>query len=248
MTNEEAKFILSAYRPNGRDASDPSMAEALEQAARDPELAAWFREERLLDEIISAKLADVSVPPDLKPMILAGHRVMGTSAGPSRFLRGLRWAALFLICAGALIWLNLGDKGPNAPLARFRSDMTAHLASKMGRLDFRANSLSEVRQWLSQEHAIAELDVPQLLAAKGTMGCQILEWNGAKVTLVCFDMGNREMAHLLVVDREAFSSLPDSTEPMVSQSGGWTTASWVKRDRVYLLAGRGERPDLGNFL
>lgn len=248
MTNEEAKFILSAYRPNGRDASDPSMAEALEQAARDPELAAWFQAERSFDEIISAKLNEVSVPPELKPTILAGHRVMGDSAGPSRFFHGLRWAAAFLICAGALMWLNLGDKKPASPLARFRADMTAHLASRTAPLDFRAKSLPEVRQWLGQEHAIAELEVPQRLAAQGTMGCQILEWNGAKVTLVCFDIGDWEMAHLLVVDRRAFSSLPDSAEPTLNQSAGWTTASWVKGDRVYLLAGQGERPELRNFL
>ena len=42
MTNERAKFVLGAYRPNGADAKDPMFAEALEQAKRDPNLAAWF--------------------------------------------------------------------------------------------------------------------------------------------------------------------------------------------------------------
>jgi hypothetical protein len=43
MTNESAKFLLSAYRPNGTDAHDPVFKEALEQAPCDPELATWFR-------------------------------------------------------------------------------------------------------------------------------------------------------------------------------------------------------------
>ena len=38
ITNESAKFVLNAYRPNGADARDPIFRAALEQAARDPEL------------------------------------------------------------------------------------------------------------------------------------------------------------------------------------------------------------------
>ena len=32
MKNQEAKFILGAYRPDGRDAGDPAFTEALAQA------------------------------------------------------------------------------------------------------------------------------------------------------------------------------------------------------------------------
>ena len=32
MNNQEARFILGAYRPDGRDASEPRFAEALAQA------------------------------------------------------------------------------------------------------------------------------------------------------------------------------------------------------------------------
>ena len=42
MTTQEAKFILSAYRPNGSDASGPAFAEALQAAVGDPALGAWF--------------------------------------------------------------------------------------------------------------------------------------------------------------------------------------------------------------
>ena len=33
ITNESAKFVLNAYRPNGADAQDPVFRDALEQAA-----------------------------------------------------------------------------------------------------------------------------------------------------------------------------------------------------------------------
>jgi hypothetical protein len=40
---DNAKLLLSAYRPNGADAQDPVFKEALELTQRDPELARWFR-------------------------------------------------------------------------------------------------------------------------------------------------------------------------------------------------------------
>ena len=42
MTNQDAKLVLSAYRPNGADARDPFFEQALQQANRDPELTEWF--------------------------------------------------------------------------------------------------------------------------------------------------------------------------------------------------------------
>ena len=65
ITNESAKFVLNAYRPNGADAQDPVFRAALEQAARDPELAAWFKEQRSFDSLIAGKLAEVQASGDL---------------------------------------------------------------------------------------------------------------------------------------------------------------------------------------
>ena len=71
MTNECAKFLLSAYRSNGADAQDPVFKEALDQARHDPVLANWLREQREFDEIISAKLCSIEPPAGLREAILA---------------------------------------------------------------------------------------------------------------------------------------------------------------------------------
>ena len=65
ITNEAAKFVLNAYRPNGADAQDPVFRDALEQAACDPDLAAWFKEQRSFDSLIAGKLAEFQPPPNL---------------------------------------------------------------------------------------------------------------------------------------------------------------------------------------
>src|ERR1700756_3022970 len=72
ITNQTAKFLLNAYRPNGADAQDPVFRDALEQAARDPELGAWFKEQRGFDSMIAEKLSGIEPPAMLRSAILAG--------------------------------------------------------------------------------------------------------------------------------------------------------------------------------
>ena len=66
MTNEEAKQILSACRPGGQDAGDPSISGALQHARNDPTLAAWFEREQAHSAVIAAKLREVAPPPGLR--------------------------------------------------------------------------------------------------------------------------------------------------------------------------------------
>src|ERR1700677_3555207 len=70
ITNEAAKFVLNAYRPNGADAQDPVFRDAIEQAACDTDLAAWIKEQRSFDSLIAGKLAEFQPPPNLYSSIL----------------------------------------------------------------------------------------------------------------------------------------------------------------------------------
>jgi hypothetical protein len=74
MNNQEAKFILGAYRPDGRDSADPMFMEALHQSERDPELHAWFERERAFDTVMCRKLHELAPPAELRAAILAGAR------------------------------------------------------------------------------------------------------------------------------------------------------------------------------
>src|SRR5262249_23608223 len=85
MDNREAKFILNAYRPGGRDASDPRFSEALEQARRDPILQRWFDETVAFDTAIIDKLSAAPVPSDLRESILAGVKVSRVPRWKNRF-------------------------------------------------------------------------------------------------------------------------------------------------------------------
>ena len=63
MNNTEAKFILNAYRPNGRDAGDATFRAALDQAKSDPALGAWFAREQAHGIAVAAKLREITGGP-----------------------------------------------------------------------------------------------------------------------------------------------------------------------------------------
>lgn len=88
MTNEEAKFRLGAYRPDGQDAVDPAMAEALEQAKQDPALKVWLEQELAFDQAIAQKLRQVEPPAELRERIFAGSKVSQPTVAARR-----RWWA-----------------------------------------------------------------------------------------------------------------------------------------------------------
>lgn len=71
MNRQEAQHLLAAYRPNGADASDPSLFQALLTSRRDPELAAWFTRQLSFDAAVAENLRTVTPPASLRGHILA---------------------------------------------------------------------------------------------------------------------------------------------------------------------------------
>ena len=108
MTTQEAKFILSAFRPNGSDVSNPAFAGALQAAAGDPLLGEWFARSRAHDAAVAAKLGEIAAPAGLREAILAGARV---SARPRRIGFGFAWAA-GLAAAAALAFVVVTMRAP----------------------------------------------------------------------------------------------------------------------------------------
>jgi hypothetical protein len=92
MTNEDAKLVLSAYRPNGEDARDPFFEQALQQAKLDPELMEWFEKQRAFDRVIIAKIRTIEPPASLNSQIScrASGRSGDSSFGQSLVCCGCR--------------------------------------------------------------------------------------------------------------------------------------------------------------
>jgi hypothetical protein len=247
MNNEEAKLILQAYRPGGQDANDPRFREALAQAQRDPELARWFANEQALDSRISTKVkASITPPAHLKSRLLAQRRIVSPVAWWKRPVWQLAAAAcLALVVTIAAIWLKPDHSNG---FAQYRVDMAEFAGKKLDRLDLMSRDMEEVRRWLAQKESHGDLVLPVGLNGRPSLGCRLLDWKGHKVSLVCFELENKQVAHLLVVDSAAFKDAPTKS-PVFNQVGDVATASWSRGGKTYVVASKGgNEPDLIKLL
>jgi len=243
MNEQEARLILQAYRP-GAGPDDPEGAVALQEAARNPELARWFAEEQAFDHAIAAHLGNVPAPFGLKTRILAQ---LGPPAAPHRWSWAVRLAGVAALLFLLTQIVNLfRPAAPEAQVSNYAREMVSFVR-RGGALDMESDNLGQIKEWLSKKEASPEF-VPPRLAALQPLGCRLLSFRGQTVTLICFKRDNDRLAHLFVVDRAALPQMKSSTPPVFAGVGDWMTASWVENNRVYMIAVQGDRGAVQHYL
>ncbi len=234
MTNNEAKFILNAYRPNGADAGDAAFSEALEQAKRDPALGAWFAREQAHNAAVAAKLREVAAPAGLREAILAGAR-MGSDADGKRTTIWTRptWMALaagvaVLLAVSATLWSKRAVAELD-PLATFALDDTAHAQHGSHGPDAKALQvlLSQPTTRLAQGLSV---DVAELRAT----GCRTVRLNGHEVAEVCFVRNGTEF-HFYVTRKADFPAIKSDGGAQFAQSGKLCCASWSDASHHFVV-------------
>ena len=243
MTNQEAKFILGVYRPNGADAGQETFGAALEQARSDPVLGAWFSREQAHATAVAAKLREIAPPAGLREAILAGARLSATPARTRRLpvWLGLAAGVAVLVAVGAAFWPNRGEAEAKR-LAAFVLDDAAH--ARHGGHGAPAIAL---QTRLSQVSVRLGDGVPMDFAALESTGCRTLRIEGHDMIEVCFVRDGREY-HFYVVRRADFPSLPGHTAPVFADKDGMTVASWSDATRHYVVASDGGRAALQGLL
>jgi hypothetical protein len=245
MDEQEARLILQAYRPGAQDQSDPHFAEALQEAARNPQLARWFAEEQAFDQAMAAHLAAVPAPFGLKTRILA-QATAPAGARTSRWLIGLAGAVALLFLLAQVVSLWRHPAPASAALPDYARAMVGFIQQGPP-LDMESDNLGTIKNWLAQKEA-SPVEIPPALAALAPVGCRVFSFRGHKVTLICFERGDDRVAHLFVVDRAAMPLMKSGAPPVFADFGDWTTASWVENDRVYMIAVQGDRAAVQHYL
>lgn len=242
MDEEQARLILQAYRP-GVDRDDPEVAAALQEAARNPELARWFAEEQAFDRAMAAHLESVPAPFGLKTRLLA--------QAPPADARRWSWAVKLAGVAALLFLLTqvvnlFRPAAPETRVSNYAREMVSFIRLG-GALDMESHNLGQIQEWLSKKDAKPEF-VPPRLAALQPLGCRLLSFRGQTVTLICFERNDARLAHLFVVDRAALPTMKPSAKPVFDEAEGWTTASWVENNQVYMIAVQGDRAAVESYL
>jgi hypothetical protein len=232
MTNQEAKFILGAYRPGGHDAQDAMFGDALGQARRDPALGAWFAREQEHAAAVSGRLRQIAPPPGLREAILAGARVSGGAAARSWWSRPA-WLAVaasvaLLLGVSAALWSQRGAAQLDR-LADFAVNDTLH--AKHASHGATAGALEVM---LGQPTTRLGGNLPVDFAALRTTGCRTLSFAGHDVLEICFTRGGAEF-HLYMLQQADFPRLPAPAEAEFGTRAGAGFLSWADATHRYLV-------------
>ena len=246
MNNQEAQFILNAYRPNGQDAADPQLAEALAQARHDPVLHRWFDDCLAFDNAITEKLCSVEVSAGLRESILAGGKVSRPS-GWKRPLHKLAIAAAILLFAIAGFVMREISKPRLAGWQTEALDVVSSLVKGKSRFDFQSHNSAELVAWLADNRAITATKIPPRLLGLQSLGCKTFSWNGTDVSVLCFVSDGREV-HLVMTKASAAANRALKSEPQMVQRGDWATATWRSGEMVYMLALQGSHDQLRSYI
>jgi hypothetical protein len=147
MDNHEARFILSAYRPDGQDAKDPRFSEALEQVRQDAGLKRWFQDSIAFDTAVVAKLRAIKAPADLRESILTGAKA---SRAPRWKNRARKWAVAALVVLTAIVVSLLWYNTRPTHLAGWQVEalnVISSLVAKQSSFDIESKNARELLTW-----------------------------------------------------------------------------------------------------
>lgn len=228
MDNQEAKFLLRAYRPGGADANDPAFSGALDQARKDPEVGKWFEREQALDRAVAQKLRGVHPPAGLRETILAGGRISNVT---TRWWKQPAWmslAAAILIFAGAgVVWPKMQARAEINRLTAWAIDDTLH-----GQHGSHGSATARLSAFLSNPAThLAGATLPVTAGELSTTGCRTLKFAGREVVELCFVRSGTEY-HFYVMTGP--SRIPRS--PHLTEEGGASAMAWSDPHYSYVLA------------
>jgi len=254
MNREEAKELLLLYRPGSADAEDPQIAEALWLVKADPQLAAWLAGHCARQNALRDKFRQIAAPAGLLEQIISEHQAQQKSAisRKNKIVAAFAVAVIVFAALMAVPYLLPYLKGPDRSLFRFQSQM-AYIATSGYGMNLATNDLSAIQTYFTQNGAPADYQLPSALGKITVTGCAIEDWNGKKVSMLCFRADTPSGANqpnnlwLFVVNRKLVKSAPEIGSLQFT-AGELSTAVWVQGDKLYLLGVRGDEAMLRKFL
>lgn len=251
MNRAEAKNILLLYRPGTADEADSQVAEALALAERDPELAGWLQASLAQQAVLREKFRQVVAPAGLKEQIISEQRAKERSLFHRRrawFVAGAGVVALLILLP---IWFH--SPPAESALVVYENQM-AGVALRGYSMDLATNDVVPIRNYLAQNQAPADFNLPTSLQQAEVTGCAVQSWQAVKVSMVCFRTGKplppgqAGDLWLFVVDQASVADAPVDEQLHFAKVNQLATAVWVKDGKLYLLGTTGDQSELQKFL
>ena len=236
--SRKIEMLLAAYRPDGSDADDPEMREALARVEDDDELRALFEDSQAFDKAVASALASIPVPKDLRDEIEATLPTpVSAQKRPSLIRRVLPIAAVLAVSLGTTVFFTVSRPNPeweDAPISFLNSVSDGEVAP-----DMRNSSATATMAWL-QKHFDVGMALPVSLTTMPARICAYETGDNGKIALVVFNSGDGTSVHLLIQEKEGVAvpiDFPRScSESDMKTKGDWEMLRWASAGRRYLLA------------
>jgi hypothetical protein len=244
MKNEEAKFVLHAYRPNGADAGDATFSAALEQAKRDPALEKWFAAQQAFDRAMCAKLGSIAPPENLRASILAGAKVSQPRSGATWWRSpvpvALAASIALLLAVGIAFW-------PASASAEQIAAFAINDTLRKSHAGMEGSEAAELQAMLSQADRPLSGGVPLDFAALRANGCRAIRFEGRDLIEVCFKR-NGKWFHCYVARVADFPHVAAKLPPTFTDKDGVSAAAWSNGEHIFVVASKAGREAIQHLM
>jgi hypothetical protein len=247
MNKSEARYVLS-NSPSGADAStDPQLREAMEMAASDPELHNIREASVAFDDAFREALNRCPAP---QAPVDALAREMAAHAPAAN--RSLAWLHPTAFAAAAVIILflaltftfwtppetpsgtppTLASTLPAAPLLKATEELYLNMKPA-----FRSREGARIAEYLRSHDVLVPTSFPRTLSLDHGIACDVLDVNGNRVSLICFETPDGSgKVHLFSFTREDFPDFPVPESPWMEPSvRSSARAIWADQHSIHVL-------------
>lgn len=252
MKNEEAKFILHAYRPSGADAADASFAEALAHVRQDPVIAEWFAAQQAFDRVVSDKLAEVAPPAGLREAILTGAkfdaarcseapRPQSRWTGASGWWMGLAASVAVLLAASLALWPKSAEATP------LLLDFALNDTLRMSHHGRHGQEAADFQALLASSELRLGSGVPMDFEKLRREGCRVISFDERPLLEVCFQR-NGVWFHAYVARVSDFPNVAAHLKPTYRDENGASAVAWTDGRHIFVVASKGGRAALQGLI
>lgn len=195
------------------------------------------------DAAFVGALASVRPPAGLREQILAAMERSAT-AMPARRVVPAFWKFAVPLAAAAAVVLGAfihEQRGPRPlPVAAVEAGFLEAFGDPAFRLDMQNADHQALFTHLTRNSLPCPCPqtLPPGLAGVEGVGCRVLEIDGHRGSLVCFDERQAGVVHLVVFFRdEVTGELPEPERPAFEQHGEWAIAKWASEEAAFILLG-----------
>jgi hypothetical protein len=245
MDSFEAREILALYRPGDTNRLDPRMAEALELARHDPQLAIWFGQHCAahvkLPMDAAATIPSATAPAKTGQPSDADEHIIPLNK-PALFMIG---AAILLLLA-AFLWKSFSNP-PRDPFTSYR-DRMARLVQRSFPVKVALTDQTLIRQYFRSNGGPYDFVMPRSLEKFPGSGAAVMTWHAQPVSMFGLNFGGNTNLYFFVINKSTFTDQPLPITNQFSRVGRLMTASWSGSNYVYLLTGPNDTTTLQNLL